>query len=139
MPADAVEKPKPLPEGTYELQILGFKFDESGQKKTPFVEFTCGVMANVSADADELEKAGGTNKANGNPKELRLTFYITDDSKWRLAQFLKEHLGIGEMPMLEAIKEHSQGKRFIGQVEHSANDKDPEAPPYANIKKTAAI
>ena len=53
-PAEAVERPKPLPVGTYDVIVKGMpEHGQSSQKKTPFVRFTYALTEahEVRADA----------------------------------------------------------------------------------------
>lgn len=83
-PIDDVSKPKPLPRGTYTGQVSGFEYAESKEKKTPFVRYTLKVHApGEDVDTDDLE---GITVAG---KTLRKDFYLTDDSQWRVKEFLE--------------------------------------------------
>jgi hypothetical protein len=83
--ASDIERPKPLPIGTYSCQVKGLpRFDKSSKKQTEFVEFTLspfGVLDDV--DPEALEEMGGFNG-----KTIKATFYITEDAAWRLKDFL---------------------------------------------------
>lgn len=87
-PADDIEKPKPLPAGTYNGSVAKYEFAESKEKKTPFVRFMLSVS---SAGPDiEPESIEGIDLSK---KQLRRDFYLTDDAMYRLKEFL-ESLGI---------------------------------------------
>lgn len=92
MPATDVERPKPLPAGTYYGVVQGlYEQGESAQKKTPFVRFNFAVQS-VGDDVDEDElKAFGDEGVIG--KVIKSTYYTTPDSLFRLTDFL-EHCGI---------------------------------------------
>src|SRR6266487_695378 len=87
-----VDRPKPLPVGTYTCIVVGQpRFDKSSKLGTPFVEFTLKpIQAGEDVDEDALEEIGGI----GN-RTLRATFYLTEEAKYRLDKFL-EDLGILE-------------------------------------------
>ena len=84
-PATEVERPKPLPAGTYSCIVRGLpEYGESSQKKTPFVRFTLAVQAaGDDVDTDELQEIGGIAD-----KTIRNTFYTTPDALFRLTDFL---------------------------------------------------
>ena len=84
-PADDVKRPVTLPEGTYFGVIQGHEFGESSQKKTPFVQFNI-TLSHADDDVD-LEGLEVDNK------KVRTTFYLTDESMYRLTDFIKS-LGI---------------------------------------------
>ena len=91
-PATEVERPKPLPAGTYSCIVRGLpEYGESSQKKTPFVRFILAVQsAGDDVDSDELQEIGGIAD-----KTIRNTFYTTPDSMFRLTDFFT-HLGIDQ-------------------------------------------
>lgn len=89
-PAAEVERPKPLPIGTYTAVVKGlYEEGVSSQKKTPFVQFTFALTgAGEDVDADELEEMGGiTDKFLKNNSTC---FYTTPDALWRLTEFLEQ-------------------------------------------------
>lgn len=132
--ADDVEQPKTLPMGTFNWAILEHRFDESAKKKTPFIEFTVSPRGALE-DVDEDLLAECTNWQD---KKMRLTFYLTDDSLYRLKEFM-EHCGIDltGRTIAEGIPE-TQGAMFNGYVTHEPSMNDPEKV-YANITKTAPV
>lgn len=80
---DDVEKPKPVPAGTYTGRIAKYEFNESSNKKTPFVRYYVQLTgAEADVDSDALE---GINLAE---KQLRKDYYITKDALYRLKDFL---------------------------------------------------
>lgn len=88
-PAAEVERPKPLPIGTYTAIVKGlYEEGVSSQKKTPFVQFTFALTgAGEDVDQDELEAMGGiTDKFLKNNSTC---FYTTPDALWRLTDFLE--------------------------------------------------
>lgn len=89
-PATDVERPQPLPAGTYSAVVRGLpEHGQSSQKKTPFVRFTLAITAaGEDVDAEELEAIGGIAD-----KTIRSTYYTTPDALFRLTDFL-EHCGI---------------------------------------------
>lgn len=84
-PASDVEKPKPLPQGFYFTTLVGLpKFDKSSKKQTEYVEFTHKIIqAGEDVDQEELQAMGGIEN-----KTLKSTFYLTENSVWRLKEFL---------------------------------------------------
>lgn len=84
-----VERPKPLPVGTYTWLVGPWITGKSSKKGTPFVEFTLRCLAaGEDVDTDELETMGGCDG-----KTQRLTFYTTEDAIYRLDEF-HEHCGL---------------------------------------------
>src|ERR1019366_3144566 len=89
-PASDVERPKPLPAGTYDGIVQGLpEFGESSQKKTPFARFNLSVQsAGEDVDPADIEEIGGIAG-----KSIKSTYYTTPDALFRLTDFL-EHCGI---------------------------------------------
>ncbi len=60
-PASDVERPKPLPQGSYHCIVKGLpRFDKSSKKFTEFVEFTLQpTSAGEDVDEEDLEAMGG--------------------------------------------------------------------------------
>jgi hypothetical protein len=85
-----INRPKPLPVGTYLCVVQGQPvYDKSNKKGTPFVEFTLRpVSAEEDVDADDLAEMGGIGD-----KTIKATFYLTDDAVFRLDEF-HQHCGI---------------------------------------------
>lgn len=117
-PSSEIEKPKPLPIGTYICVVKGLpRFDKSSKKQTEFVEFTLQPLAaHDDVDQEALQAMGGF--AN---KTIRATYYITEDSLWRLKEFL-DHLGIeGEDESLRQRIEQAPGKQVGAVMVHEAS------------------
>ena len=89
-PATEVERPKPLPAGTYDAIVKGLpEFGESSQKKTPFCRFTYVIQsAGEDVDEDELTAIGGLEG-----KTIRDTYYTTPDAIFRLTETM-ERMGV---------------------------------------------
>jgi len=78
-----VKKPQPIPEGTYRGRISGHSYDESAQKKTPFVRFQ--IIPQEAAEGVDSDDLATT--LQGQPitsKKLRMDYYLTDEALYRL-------------------------------------------------------
>ena len=129
--ADDVEKPKPLPVGTYLCTVAGpAEMKEIGQNSTPAAIFQFKVISpEGDVDMEALSNAGG---AQG--KTLRQTFFLTEDALYRLKDFLVDVCGIepngrslGEMlpdavnRMFKATVKHrpsQDGTQIYAEVNH---------------------
>lgn len=83
-PTDQFQKPKPLPAGTYKGIVKKHEFDQSREKKTPFVRFDIQpteAMQDVAPD----DLAG----VELNKKLLRATYYLTPDASYRVVELAK--------------------------------------------------
>lgn len=130
-----VDRPKPLPVGTYTTIIQGLpRFDKSTKKQTEYVEFTHKILAaGDDVDQEELASMGGIKD-----KTMKNTYYLTEASKWRLDEFLT-HCGInldGESSRREMV-EQTPGKQVGIYVTHEASQDGTAV--YAKIGKTVIV
>jgi hypothetical protein len=96
MPSENVERPKPLPVGTYNAIVQGlYEEGVSSQKRTPFVQFAFAIQsADEDVDEDDLNtyltaKDGTRKSLQGiTLKNNSTKFYTTPDSLFRLTDFL---------------------------------------------------
>jgi hypothetical protein len=141
-PVTEIDRPKPLPVGEYLWTIQGMpRYDKSKEKQTPYYEFKCKcVEALDSVDEDAL--AEWAKKADGSARKLsdfetRLTFYVTEDSLYRLQEFLV-HCGAAEdgISTKQAL-DNTPNCQFIGSIKHATSNDGTAV--YANISKTAPV
>lgn len=84
-PSADAKPPKTMPAGNYLCRVQGLpRFDKSSKKQTPFVEFLL-VPTSAMDDVDETELAESGGLAD---KTIKATFYLTDNSEYRLSEFL---------------------------------------------------
>jgi hypothetical protein len=142
-PADA-EAPKGLPQGQYVFIVDGQpKFDKSSKKGTDFAEFTCKPIqpmdsVDQNALAAALSRKDGTTRVLSD-MSMRLTFYLTEDAKYRLAAFMK-HCGLditGETKSYSQWISEMPGCQFVGTVGQTMSDDGERM--YSNITKTAPV
>jgi hypothetical protein len=131
--ADEVERPKPLPVGTYLCTIPGPpEMKTIGKNSTPAAEFSVKVIQpREDVDSEALLAVGG---AGG--KTLRLTFYLTEDALFRLKEFLVDTCGIepGGRTLGEMIPE-AVNRMFNVTVKHRPSQDGTQI--YAEIAGTA--
>ncbi len=132
-PASDVERPKPLPQGSYHCIVKGLpRFDKSSKKFTEFVEFTLQpTAAGEDVDEEDLEAMGGI--AN---KTIRATYYITEDALWRLKDFLG-HCGIEEDGSLRNMIDQTPNCEVIAFIKHRASEDGQSV--FAELAKTAPV
>ena len=128
-----IEKPKPLPQGSYITQIVGQpRFDKSTKKQTEYVEFTHKLLAaQEDVDEDELKALGGVKD-----KVMKNTFYLTEGAAWRLKEFL-EHCGIDEADSLREMIEETPGKQVGIFINHEASQDGTSV--FARVGKTFVV
>jgi hypothetical protein len=128
-PTDDIKRPKPLPAGTYHGLVKSYEFGESAQKKTPYVRFAL-TLNSAGDDVDQEELA----EIELSSKQLSTDFYLTDNSLYRLKEFL-ESVGVAtEGRSLGECIPDSVNVSVIIDVTQDLNQKDPSAPPYNNVK-----
>lgn len=93
-----IERPKPLPQGTYRCMVDGL-YEEvtSGQKGTPGVKFKFKIISS-GEDVDEDALKEWMTKADGSTRtladaSLSTTYWLTEGSAFMLKEFLT-NLGV---------------------------------------------
>lgn len=87
---DEIEKPLPLPNGTYQCQVTKFEYGETkSEKKTPFVLFTLTPIEPME-DVDSELLEGCLKGKPLNSKIIRNTMYITAESAYRVKDFVQK-------------------------------------------------
>ncbi len=138
-PSSEVERPKPLPQGSYLCVVKGVpRFDKSSKKQTEFVEFTLAVQS-AGEDVDEDDMKAWMSKADGTRRRLqdatiRATYYITEDSMFRLKDFL-DHCGVEDDGTMRQRIDEAPNSQVIAFIKHRASD-DGESV-FAELAKTA--
>lgn len=140
-----VDRPKPVPQGSYLAKIVGMPEQGTSEKKgTPFIRFSAELIE-PQDDVDEDDLKEWSTREDGSTKTLRgtaaprngLTFYKTPDAIWRLDKFY-EDLGVMEKGKTRNdMAEEAVGQEFIININHTTSD-DGEAT-YANVKSTAPV
>ena len=134
-PSQEIERPKPLPQGTYTCVINGLpRMDKSAKKGTEFVEFNLNILAaGEDVDEDALSEMGGI--AN---KSTRITFYLTENSVWRLKKFLAEDLQIEKDDVtLRQMIGMALGRQVLAHIKHTPSDDGTSV--FANVASTAPV
>jgi len=132
-----IEKPKPLPIGSYQAMIKTIEYGETmGDKKTPYVRFNVETVQHMD-DVNEvdIENAGGAEKLRG--KKLRVDFFLTPDAMYRLQDFVIEHVGLDSLKGVDLDQAIPQlVNNLVGiKVKHRPDKNDPEML-YAEVERT---
>jgi|SRR5581483_4111054 len=134
-----IEKPKPLPQGSYTTVLVGQpRIDKSAKKQTEFREFTHKIhAAGDDVDADDLATYLGDNKKLTDVT-IKNTYYITEGAVWRLKEFL-EHCGIDldDVDTLAEAIEQTPGKQVGIFINHEASQDGTSV--FARIGKTFVV
>jgi hypothetical protein len=121
-PVDSIERPKPLPVGTYAWAIEGRpEITKSKNKGTDQVNFVVSCLGPADdVDASQLSEAGGWQG-----KKMRLSFWPTENAAYRLKEFLLDDLQLeGEGKSMRALLDECSGMQFSGHVKHEMVTKD---------------
>lgn len=139
-PSTEIERPKPLPQGTYTCVVNGLpRYDQSTKKKTDFVEFQLKVLsAGDDVDEDDLKawmmKPDGTSRTLADAS-IKATYYLTEEAAWRLKKFLEDIGTTDEDGSMRQRIEQAPGRQVIAFVRHGASN-DGQAT-YAELGSTA--
>lgn len=102
-PAGTIERPKPLPAGVYYGTVGAHKFDESRNKKTPFVRFTINITEPGEEVASNYQEQLAD--VDWSKKSRPVDFYLTDDAMFRLTEFMAS-IGVDD----------GNGSRSVGEM-----------------------
>lgn len=135
-PASQIERPKPVPVGTYLCLVQGQPAirENVGKNKNTVVEFTLQLLQpQQDVDQQALMESGG---ANG--KSVRHSFWITEDAVYRLKEFLENDLGIdlGDRSISEALPE-AAGQQVLASIRHRSSEDGQQI--YSEVAKTARV
>lgn len=100
----SIEKPKPLPTGTYLAIIEGWEASEIGQKKTPGARVTFKLLQpEADVDMDQLEELGGL--AAVTKRKVNTTLWLTEDALYRAKEFIEDvcKIDVGERTLGECF------------------------------------
>lgn len=84
--ADEAQKPEPFPVGSYITTITGYRTVESGQKKTPGIEFDLQVLS----PGEDVDMEAYAKVKDPQSKVIKTQFWLTEDSLYRLTEFLQK-------------------------------------------------
>ncbi len=116
-PAEAVEKPKPRPVGTY-LCIVNGPHAQREVNDKPIVEIKLKTMqAQADVDQAALAESGGVGNV------VTQTFWLVNndggDNSWPLVNFLENHLGIDKAgKSISQMLAEAPGKQVLATLKH---------------------
>ena len=128
-----VERPKPLPAGTYLCTVGGWESGQSSKKKTDFIKFGLKpTSAMEDVDETALHELGGLEGKN-----LSITFYITPDAVFMLDEF-QENCGVDMTDGTSRVArcDEIQNAQILAVVTHRIDDTDPSRT-YVEVRRTA--
>lgn len=135
-PSSDTEKPKPLPVGTYLAMVKGQYEKVTAKTGTEGVKFTLQLLA-ADEDVDETALAECLKGKPLSSRELKNTFWVTEDSAWRLGKFLED---LGFEPgaaSYEQMMAAAPGQQVKVHLKHRASDDGSSV--FAEISSTAPV
>lgn len=136
--SSTVERPKPMPVGTYLCVVKGQpKFDVSSKKKTEFAEYSLQPLQ-AAEDVDKVALAEALGGKSLGEKIIRATYYLTEDAVYRLKEFL-DHCGVDDGPgvTLRQRASGAPGCQVLASIRHRPSDDGTNV--YAELGATAAV
>jgi len=111
-PADEIEAPKPLPAGDFTFTVASWDQGESSRKGTPFIVYYLKPTSpGDDVDEDMLEKV------DWQSKQLRATFYLTQNAMFMLRNFLENACGLDiKGSTLKELIPEAIGAEVVGTV-----------------------
>ena len=129
-PVDSIERPKPLPAGTFFGVVQKYEFGESKEKKTPFLRLLIGITGpGDDIDPSDLD---GVDLAK---KSLRKDYYLTDDALYRLTELIASCGIPTEGRMLDECIPDLQGASMLCSVTQRSSPDGSEI--YNDLDKLA--
>ena|SRR5215831_5110122 len=137
---DEIERPKPLPPGSYVCVIKErWIEDKSSQKETPYYEFALHpveALENVDQEwlADTLTSVSGEKKKLSD-MIIRARFYDTEAAGFRLKKFLLNDCQLENNGSIGQIMENTIGCQVIANIKHRSVGDDT----FIDLKSTAPV
>jgi len=136
-PATDVKPPEPLPPGTYLCIVDGpGEFAKIGKNQTDCINWKLKPMQ-AQPDVDQAALTQSLQGKTLQEKTIRHRSFITEESVWRLKEFLS-HLGIeeGSKTLGEMIPE-APGHQVLVTVGHRASEDGTQV--FQEVKSTAKV
>lgn len=141
-PSGEAKKPEALPAGDYPAIIRGHELGESSQKKTPYVRFLLALIDWPDSVDESLRvtvnKDGSTSPIDLGKKQLKTDFYLTEDSLYRLDDFLKT-TGMAPGRSYEEMLPECHGLHVLAEVKVEVNERGDEATTYNKVDKIVGV
>lgn len=117
-PSADIKRPDPMPVGTYVWQVPAQYKQDKAKTQTEYVEWMVKCLG-ATEDVDQEALAACLKGKAITDKQMKATFYLTDDSAWRLKDFL-DHCGVEDGPdlTLRARLAGAGGSQVLGTVRH---------------------
>ena len=133
--AEDVKPPSVLPPGGYVFRIMDYITDRPAQSGTPAVRFNVQAEMATDVDASVLAEAGIEF-----PAKMEHAFFITENSLFRLKDFLeKDLLIVDNGRTIGEMLPEAQGKLFRANIIHRPGQGNIAGKMFANIHETFPV
>jgi hypothetical protein len=113
-PAGEAKKPPPLPVATFPGVIKSYELGDNNKNKTPYVRYQIGLTGWPEGE----EPIEGLDISK---RTMRKDYYLTDESLWRLDEFLRS-LGIeGKGRGYDEVLPEAVGASVMAEVQQYMN------------------
>lgn len=119
-PAGEAKRPKALPIGDYQGVVKSHEVGDNNKNHTPYVRF--GIV--LTGWPDEFTQADIPEDTDLSKRQLRKDFFLTDDSLWRLDEFIRS---CGVEPagrVYEEVVPELVGQPIKVEIKHYRNAQD---------------
>lgn len=131
--ATEIEKPKPLPVGTYLCNNPQLpKFVAVGKNETPCAEFGLVILA----PQDDVDPEGLSAYGDVRGKNIRHRMFLTEGTEYRTKEELKNAFGADENGTLGQMFNETINRQVLVTVKHRPSDDGTEM--YHEVEKLAA-
>lgn len=128
-----IEKPKPVPEGSYVALIKGVEYGETkSDKKTPYARVNLELVQALS----DVNEASLSAFGPVTGKKMRLDFYLTEEALFRLQDFILDDIGLDMkgMTLDQALPQIINNQVGV-KIRHKFDEKD-ATKVYTEVEKT---
>lgn len=131
-----IEKPKPMPEGSYQALIKSIETGQTtGEKQTPYLQVNMEIVGAL----DDVDQAALQAFGPVNGKKVKTEFYLTDDALFRLQDFILDHVGLDlKGQTLDQAVGQLVNNTVGVHMKHSISKKD-NVTVYSNVDKTFSL
>jgi hypothetical protein len=135
-PVSSAKKPPLKPAGTYTAIISSYILEVSKRNKTPYVRFTLNNLQPTGSIPEAQCKDTDGEPINFSKWTPHKDFFITDDSIYRLRNFI-EDLGLPiEGRSFEEVLPEMRGQAVLVEVTHVTSEDGTNV--YANVSDVTA-
>ena len=128
-----INRPQPLPEGTYLCVVGQGEEGKSSKKGTPYIRFALKPIAALDdVDTEALNEIGGLESKN-----LSSTYYLTPDAVFMLDQF-HAHCGLDLSDSASRRVRNAEvvNSQVLAVVTHRMSEDNTQA--FAEVRRTAS-